>query len=124
MSINESAENYLERILMLKEQKGYVRAIDIARALSFSKPSVSIAMKHLREKGYIALDADGQIELTPEGYEIAKVIYERHRVLTNMLLGLGVSEENARADACRIEHDISEESFSCIKKHLEEKSIR
>lgn len=121
MKINESAENYLERILMLKEQNGEVRSIDIARALGFSKPSVSVAMKQLRENEYIAVDAEGLIELTQKGHEIASRMYERHRLLTKMLVGLGVNEKVARADACRIEHDLSQESFDCIKAHLDQK---
>ncbi|MDR1619925.1 MAG: metal-dependent transcriptional regulator [Clostridiales bacterium] len=119
--MNESAENYLERILMLKEQKGIVRSIDIARAMDFSKPSVSVAMKLLRENGYITMDSENLIELTPAGLAIAKGIYERHKVLTAMLVGLGVNEKTAREDACRIEHDISEQSFESIKAHMVEK---
>lgn len=121
MQIHESAENYLERILMLREQTGYVRAVDIARALGYSKPSVSIAMKQLRENSYITIEEDGGIELTQSGLAIAERIYERHRVLTDMLMGLGVEESVAREDACRIEHDISDESFESIKAHLRER---
>ncbi|MDL2218178.1 metal-dependent transcriptional regulator [Christensenellaceae bacterium OttesenSCG-928-M15] len=122
MKIQESAENYLERILMIKENKGEVRSIDIARALNFSKPSVSVAMKQFRENGYITMDQDGFIELTDKGHEIAERMYERHRVLTDMLIGLGVNDEVAREDACRIEHVISAESFESIKAHLREKT--
>lgn len=121
MQIHESAENYLERILMLREQTGYVRAVDIARSLGYSKPSVSIAMKQLRENSYITIEEDGGIELTQSGLAIAERIYERHRVLTDMLMGLGVEESVAREDACRIEHDISDESFESIKAHLRER---
>ena len=115
MNIYESAEDYLERILMIREKKGVVYSIDIAHELNFSKPSVSVAMKKLRENGYIQMDADGAITLLPPGEEIAQRIYARHRLLTEFLTQLGVSPENAVADACKIEHDISEESYKRIK---------
>ena len=111
MKIQESAENYLETILVLKERKGLVRSIDIANELEFSKPSVSIAMRNLRENGYVSMDAGGFITLLPAGQEIAERIYERHRLLTKWLTGLGVDPAIASEDACRIEHDISEETF-------------
>ena len=114
MIIHESAEDYLETILVLKERKGVVRSIDIARELNFSKPSVSVAMKKLRENGYLEEDEEGYITLLPPGAEIAQRIYTRHRLLTRFLEGLGVSPENAAADACKIEHDISAESFERI----------
>ena len=114
MNIHESAEDYLETILVLKERKGVVRSIDIARELNFSKPSVSVAMKKLRENGYLEVDEEGYITLLPPGAEIAQRIYTRHRLLTRFLEGLGVSPENAAADACKIEHDISAESFERI----------
>lgn len=114
MNIHESAEDYLETILILKERKGVVRSIDIARELNFSKPSVSVAMKKLRENGYLEVDEEGYIALLPPGEEIAQRIYTRHRLLTQFLQGLGVSPENAAADACKIEHDISSESFERI----------
>lgn len=114
MNIHESAEDYLETILVLKERKGAVRSIDIARELNFSKPSVSVAMKKLRENGYLEVDEEGFITLLPPGAEIAQRIYTRHRLLTQFLEGLGVSPENAAADACKIEHDISAESFERI----------
>lgn len=114
MIIHESAEDYLETILILKERKGVVRSIDIARELNFSKPSVSVAMKKLRENGYLEVDEEGYITLLPPGAEIAQRIYTRHRLLTRFLEGLGVSPENAAADACKIEHDISAESFERI----------
>lgn len=114
MNIHESAEDYLETILILKERKGVVRSIDIARELNFSKPSVSVAMKKLRENGYLEVDEEGFIALLPPGEEIAQRIYTRHRLLTQFLEGLGVSPENAAADACKIEHDISAESFERI----------
>lgn len=115
MNIYESAEGYLERILMVRERKGIVYSIDIAHELNFSKPSVSVAMKRLRENGYIHMDADGAITLLPPGEEIAVRIYARHQLLTEFLTQLGVSLENAAADACKIEHDISEESYERIK---------
>lgn len=115
MNIYESAEDYLERILMIRERKGVVYSIDIAHELNFSKPSVSVAMKRLRENGYIQMDTDGAITLLPPGEEIAVRIYTRHQLLTEFLTQLGVSPENAAADACKIEHDISEESYERIK---------
>lgn len=115
MNIHESAEDYLERILMLRLKNGMVRSIDIVRDLDYSKPSVSVAMKRLRENGYIEMDADGYITLLPPGEGIAARIYDRHQLLTEFLLQLGVSPENAAADACKIEHDISEESYEKIK---------
>ena len=118
MKIQESAENYLETILMLGKAKGNVRSIDIATALSFSKPSVSVAMKNLRENGYILMDKDGFIALTEKGHEIAETIYERHTLLSSFLRYLGVSKETATQDACRIEHVISPESFEALKQHV------
>lgn len=112
MKIHESAEDYLEQILMLREQKGSVRSIDIAVAMGFSKPSVSIAMKNLRENGYISVDADGFITLEEPGMEIARRIYDRHRKLTAFFVALGVAPDIAAHDACKIEHDLSEETYS------------
>lgn len=112
MKIHESAEDYLEQILMLREQKGSVRSIDIAVAMGFSKPSVSIAMKNLRENGYISVDADGFITLEEPGLEIARRIYDRHRKLTAFFVALGVDPDVAAHDACKIEHDLSEETYS------------
>ena len=117
MNIHESAEDYLEAILMLKEKLGVVRSIDIVHQLNFSKPSVSVAMKRLRENGYIDIDGDGFITLLPPGEEIAQHIYNRHKLLTQFLVRLGVSEDVAAADACKIEHDLSDESFEKIKAH-------
>lgn len=117
MQIHESAENYLETILMISHRKPQVRSIDIANALGFSKPSVSYAMKQFRENGYIVMDTDGTITLTDAGREVAERTYERHQVLTKMLIALGVSEKTAREDACRMEHHISEETFDAIKIH-------
>ena len=121
MQIRESAEDYLEAILVLSKQGGGVRSVDIASMLGVSKPSVSHAMKLLREDGYIAMDRYGTVTLMEKGEEIAMRIYERHQVLTKMLEGLGVSEEVAKADACKLEHDISNESFEKIKEHLKGK---
>ncbi|MBQ2700024.1 MAG: metal-dependent transcriptional regulator [Clostridia bacterium] len=121
MKILKSAEDYLEMILMLSEEKGHARSIDIATGLGVSKPSVSVAMKHLRENDYIRMDESSLITLTEKGMDIAQRIYHRHKVLTEILVRLGVSEEIAREDACRIEHDLSPESFAAIQQHLETK---
>ena len=117
MKIQESAENYLEAILMLSQKNGQVRSIDIVNTLHFTKPSISYAMKRLRENGYILMDSSGLITLTDQGREIAERVYNRHKVLSSYLMALGVGEETARADACRIEHVISPESFRCISDH-------
>ena len=114
MTIHESAEDYLEQILMLLEQKGHARSIDIAVERKVSKPSVSIAMKKLRENGYIKMSSDNLISLTDKGYAIARKMYDRHQALTKYLVQLGVPDEIARGDACRIEHILSEESFTAI----------
>lgn len=119
MKIQESAENYLETILVLKQRNGYVRSIDIATELDFSKPSVSVAMKNLVENGYIERDENGYISLLPKGREIAEKIYERHTSITDYLVKLGVDPKIAAEDACRIEHVISNESFVAIKKQIE-----
>lgn len=124
MNIHESGEDYLETILILKERKGNVRSIDIANEMNFKKPSVSYAMKQFRENGYIAVDEDGFIHLTNRGEEVAQRIYERHKVLTQMLISLGVSNENARRDACKIEHDLSDETFDRIKEYLCKNGIK
>lgn len=118
MIIKESAENYLEAILMIKNEKGHVRSIDIANELGFTKPSVSVAMKHFREEGYIITEADGGISLTDKGHEIAERILERHKVLSRALMLLGVEEETALEDSCKIEHDISQQTFDKIKEFL------
>lgn len=122
MKIQKSAEDYLETILVLRQRKGQVRSIDIANELSFSKPSVSIAMKNLRENGYIEVDGAGLITLLPAGQEIAERIFERHTILTQVLVNLGVDPVVASEDACRIEHVISEESFAALKAHAREKN--
>lgn len=119
----ESAEDYLERILILQEEKGIkeVHAVDIANSFGYSKPSVSVAMKKLEDKGYVALGPKSQLYLTPEGAKIARAMYERHQVLTGVFMSLGVSEEIACKDACKIEHDLSDETWDAIKKHYESK---
>ena len=118
MNIYESAENYLETILILKNRLGSVRSIDIVNELEFSKPSVSVAMKKLRESGYINMDADGYITLTENGLEIAESMYERHTLLTGCLISLGVDKKTAADDACRIEHVISQQTFEKIRDHI------
>ena len=118
MVIRESAEDYLETILVLKNRLGNVRSIDIAHELSFSKPSVSVAMKNLKANNYITVDENGYINLTETGQEIADKIYERHTFLTNWLTSIGVDPEVAAEDACKMEHAISSESFTAIKKFI------
>ena len=118
MNINESAENYLETILILSKRLPAVRSVDIANELGYKKSSVSIAMKNLREKDHIAVDDSGFITLTPSGREIAEMIYERHLLFSNWLMQLGVSEQTALEDACKIEHVLSKESFEAIKRYI------
>ena len=118
MHINESAENYLETILILSKVKPVVRSVDIAEELNFKKSSVSVAMKNLREKNHITVTKEGFIYLTDSGREIAEMIFERHELLTDWLVRLGVDKEIASEDACRIEHVISSESFEAIKKNI------
>ena len=118
MKIQESAENYLETILVLHKRKGVVRSIDIANEMNFSKPSVSVAMKNLRLGGYIKVDDDGSITLLDKGREIAEKIYERHTLLSEWLTTMGVDPEIAAEDACRIEHVISNETFDALKRHV------
>ncbi len=118
MHINESAENYLETILMLSHKLPVVRSVDIATELNFKKSSISIAMKNLREKNYITVTDAGFIYLTDSGREIAEMVFERHEVLTKWLTGLGVPKDIASEDACKIEHVISKQSFEAIKKQL------
>ena len=119
MKIHQSAEDYLEKILMIRERKGEVHSIDIANDLGFSKPSVSVAMKNLRQAGYISMDGNGAITLEPPGYEIANRIYQRHKLLTRILAALGVDEETAAQDACKIEHDLSPETFEKLRAYAE-----
>lgn len=116
MKILESAENYLERILMLSKTLGKVRAIDIVHDMNFSKPSVSVAMKNLKENNYITIDEKGYIYLTAKGLEIANKTLEKHELITSILMTLGVEEKIAKEDACKIEHDISEETHQALIK--------
>lgn len=118
MHVYESAEDYLEAILVIYKRRGLVRSIDIANELGFSKPSVSVAMKKLRESGYIEMDPSGFIRLLPAGQEIAESIYERHQTLTDFFVHLGVDKETAAADACRVEHDLNAITFEKLKAHI------
>ena len=113
---DESLEDYLETILMLHKSRGQVRSIDIANKMNFTKPSVRIAMKNLREKGYITMADNGYITLTESGKGRAESVLERHTILADLLISIGVNEETAREDACKVEHDLSEESFEAIKR--------
>jgi len=122
MKIQKSAEDYLETMLMLQKSRGFVRSVDIAEQLGVTKPSVSYATKRLRENGYITREKDGLITLTETGLHIAEDMYVRHKVLSEFFVRLGVSEEVAREDACKIEHDLSAETFEAIVRHIEEKS--
>ena len=119
MKIQKSAEDYLETMLMLQKNRGFIRSIDIADHLGVTKPSVSYATKRLRENGYITMEKDGLITLTQAGLDIAENMYTRHKLLTEFFVRLGVSEEIAREDACKIEHDISQQTFEAIRKTLE-----
>ena len=120
MQLQESGEMYLETILILSEKNPHVRSIDVCEYMGFSKPSVSRAIGLLRNGGYVTVDGDGYLTLTSLGSEVAHKMYDRHRLLTSFLVSLGVSEEVASADACRIEHHISDESFEAIKRRMEE----
>lgn len=122
MDLHESGEMYLETILMLKNQNEYVRSIDIAHTMNFSKPSVSRAVKILKESKLLTVDEKGYIDFTEEGLKIAKRVYNRHTNLTEFLKKLGVSEQQAEDDACRLEHIISEETYQCVKKFLAKQS--
>ena len=119
MVIHESAEDYLESILVLRERRGQVRSIDVVNELGYSKPSVSIAMKKLRESGYISMDADGSITLNESGLEIASRIYGRHKTITRFFVLLGVDPAVAAEDACKVEHDLSDETFARLKEFVE-----
>ena len=119
MAIQESGEMYLETILRLSQRSAHVRSIDISEEMGYSKPSVSRAMSVLKRDGYIVMDGDSYISLTDAGREIAEKIYSRHQVLSKMLVSLGVDPDTAAADACKMEHAISDRSFEAIKKHLE-----
>lgn len=116
MKIYESAEDYLEAVLMLQEEHGFARSVEIAAKLNVSKPSVSVAVKRLRENGYLEMDSENRITLTPQGAAIANRVYSLHKMLTDFLMSLGVGEENARSDACKIEHDVSEETIEAIRR--------
>ena len=118
MQIHEAAEMYLETILVLQNRTGCVRSIDIANEMGYSKPTISVAMKQFREDGYILVDEKGVISLSDKGQKIAERVYDRHKSISAFLVAIGVSEETAAVDACKIEHDISDETFYCIKKHL------
>ncbi|MBS7403482.1 MAG: metal-dependent transcriptional regulator [Oscillospiraceae bacterium] len=119
MKIQKSAEDYLEMILMLSEKKGYARSIDVANEMGVTKPSVSVAVKRLRENGYLSMDGDGLLTLTESGDEIARRMYDRHKMLTEFFVSIGVSEETAREDACKIEHDLSDESYRAMCRHID-----
>ena len=121
MALHESGEMYLETIYVLSKERPTVRAIDVGEHMGFSKPSVSRALGLLKESGHVVADASGYLSLTEEGLAIAEKIFERHTLLTRIIMSLGVSEETASADACRIEHVISDETFEAFKKHLAEK---
>lgn len=118
MNKNKSAEDYLETILILSKKKDIVRGVDIAEELGYKKPSVSVAMKHLRESEHITVTKEGHISLTDSGRKIAEMIYERHQLLSSWLIYLGVNEQTALDDACRIEHDLSPQSFEKLKEHI------
>lgn len=122
MDLHESGEMYLETILMLKKKNEYVRSIDVAHEMNFSKPSVSRAIKLLKESKLLTVDQKGYIDFTDEGRKIAEKVYNRHTTLTRFLVGLGVSDKQAEDDACRLEHIISEESYTCIKEYLSKQS--
>ena len=124
MEIHRSTEDYLEAILMIHEKKGYVRSTDISNQLGVSKPSVSHATKRLRENGYISFNEDGMVTLTDHGKDIAEKIYTRHKLLTNIFKHMGVSEEVATADACKIEHDLSPETFDALCRYVNSKGLK
>ena len=119
----ESLEDYLESMLMLKEQKGFIRSVDISRLLGVTKPSVSYATRKLREQGYITMDNDGLINLTSTGLDLAQKTYDKHKTLSNFFKSIGVEPKIAQQDACRIEHDISSETYKALCKHIEKLSL-
>ncbi|HPR40389.1 MAG TPA: metal-dependent transcriptional regulator [Oscillospiraceae bacterium] len=121
MKIQKASEDYLEAMLMMKERHGFIRSIDVAEHLGVTKPSVSYSTKRLRENGYITMDADGLITLTESGMEIAQRIYKRHKLLTEVLVSIGVDAQTALEDACRIEHDISETTFAAVCRYADKK---
>lgn len=120
MNVFETSENYLETILILGKSNRHVRSIDIVNELGLSKPTVSVAMKKLREDGYISVDDDGYIMLEKKGTDVAEKMYERHVTIANILMSMGVDRDTALADSCKIEHDISEKSFDCMKKYFKD----
>ena len=122
MSLHQSGEDYLEAILVLREKNGVVHSIDVAQHMGYSKPSVSRAVSLLKGEGYLTMEKDGRLELTETGVEVAREIYERHSFLKQWLIHLGVSAEIAEEDACKIEHNISDETFRCLKRHAESRS--
>ena len=124
MRIQESAENYLEMILILSKTNEKVRSIDIANKLKFSKPSVSVAMKNLKKDGYIDIDEGGFITLSKTGRKIAETMYERHTLLSDWLIELGIDKDTALTDACRMEHTLSTKSFKAIKQYIEENKLK
>ena len=124
MRILESSEDYLEAMLMMKERRGYIRSIDIAAELGVTKPSVSYATKRLRENGYITMDKEGLITLTESGMVIASRVYERHKTLTAFFTSLGVNPETAMEDACKVEHDLSEETYEAMKRHARQGKLQ
>ena len=123
MSLHQSGEDYLETILVLQQEKGIVHSIDVAQHLGYSKPSVSRAVSVLKAEGYLTMAKDGRLELTPSGVDVARNIYERHRFLTRLLTHLGVSEETAEEDACKIEHNVSDETFECLKEYAKKQGL-
>ena len=123
MEIRKSSEDYLETMLMLKEEKGYIRSVDVAEHMEVSKPSVSYSVKKLREHGYLTMDKSGFITLTESGMAIADKIYARHKTLSKFFISIGVNPSTALADACKVEHDISDETFSALCNYLEEKLL-
>ena len=124
MEILRASEDYLEAMLMMKEKHGYVRSIDVAEFLGVTKPSVSYATKRLRESGHITMDKDGLITLTDSGMAVAASMLDRHKTLTAFLISIGVDKETAEADACKIEHDLSEETFEALCRHVAEEEKR
>jgi len=124
MVIHEAAENYLETIYMIRRRAGSCRSVDVASELGYSKPTISVMMKNLRENGYIRIDDGGELILTESGMEIALRMFERHEIISKVLMIMGVSEETARKDACKIEHDISDETFEAIKQLVGKQTLR
>lgn len=117
MAVTEAVENYLETILMLSRKQPDVHAVDICNHLGYSRPTLSVAIKQMKEDGLITVSGENHISLTEAGRMVAEKVYERHGIISKMLMALGVSEETALSDACKIEHDLSDETFECIKKH-------